>query len=283
MNKSETTFIVAAAGEKSGENLPRSEIRRRLRTGKLRESHLIWHPAQQSWKPIRAIPGLKSSQRLPVPAAKHAHTGASPDGSMAKKARPIALGEIDRLYRKNKRSQILYGVLILGVFPLILLLNWLTVDRPLVSAIARSEFKNSISVHGHYRRFVVPGSIVIRLGEISGGMSGEKFVDMLTRLAIATKTQAITGSPYKSVALAKNGVTQFIIRGEAWKELADEQDLSAPQRAMLIVLNLYLPNGKQALGEQSDNPRILFEQKGKLFTDFYKCFVTKTLSSQPAL
>jgi len=197
-----------------------------------------------------------------------------------KKLKPKTSDDIELLYQKHKKRQIIYGALTVLCLILIPLLNWLTVDHPLTAAIANSEFKDSVRVHGHYQRFVAPGNIVIRLGDISGEMSGEKFVDMLTQLAIATQAQAITGSPYKSVALARNGIVQFRFRGEAWKELAAERDLAAPQRAMLIVINLYLPNGKPALGEQSDNPRILFEQKEKLFSDFYRCFVGKTSKSQ---
>ena len=189
--------------------------------------------------------------------------------------------KIDRLYKKHKREQILYGVLTFLCLASVPFLNWWLVDRPLVSAIANSEFKDSVKVHGHYRLLVRPSGIVIRFGEIPGDVSGEKFVDMLTALAVATQEQAFTGATYTSIELARGGEVQFMFRGEAWKELAVERSLPIPKRAMLLVENLYLPDGKQALREQSDNLRILFEQKEKLFTVFYQTFVGK--SATPSL
>lgn len=58
MSKSETTLCVARLEGGEHENLPRSEVKRRLRSGAMRQSQYIWHPGQQSWKQAREFAEL---------------------------------------------------------------------------------------------------------------------------------------------------------------------------------------------------------------------------------
>ncbi|MBI4024030.1 MAG: hypothetical protein HY360_03560 [Verrucomicrobia bacterium] len=454
MSKPETTFFVAVPTGGAWETLPKSEVRKRLREGSLRESHLVWHPSDQSWKPARSFPDLKKSSPVPapsspqpvpvakppsavraapkvavkvsvstaqpIPAAKAhpvvstsaapapvvvkiatpvpaikkpvaspavatpqaaprtepsakanpapkvvalqssslvqpspspspkpapkpaaavpvaaavprpansaavkvvpaaasvapqvsakaepaskvkaapkpavkqapvaVHATATPASSPATRptsstaikptpAKPVAaplnvLEQMERMVERQRKMQGVYGVIIVVILLLIPFLNWLLIQRPMTSAIARSEFKNSVKVSGHYGFYVSPIVLMIQLQEIPAGMSGEKLMDLLSTLAVATRS-----SVFHTVALVKGKDVKYVMRGEVWSELAHQRAEPAPIRAKLLVSNLYLPNGKQALSDQSDNLAILHEQKNKLFLVFYETFVGKT-------
>lgn len=66
MNKPETTLCVASPAGGEYETLPRSEIRRRIQEGRIRQSQFIWHPAENSWKQARSYPELLAPFTPPV-------------------------------------------------------------------------------------------------------------------------------------------------------------------------------------------------------------------------
>lgn len=364
VSKNETSYFVAEPEGGTYETLPRSEIRKRVKEGSLKESRLVWHKIEQAWKAITAFPDLKKSQRLvpsvakkalpdpkavpvaqvkalvptprvavaspkvavatpkavvgvpkvvtpkafvatpvvaqpsavPKPKVEVAFPRAKPKGMSqkakgrsARASRRAARSESQRMrekimksakvkienivwMRKRRTTQIIYGCVALGIVLLIWFMNIFGASGALKSAVAHSEFSKTARVSGNFSYLVNFNSLVIHLKELPKGMSGEKLVDLLTVLAVRTQDHPITGSPYYSIRLAKGSDIKYIVRGETWKELANQQALPANRRAMLIVDNLYLPNGRQALDRQSDNIALLYQQKIKLFDTFYETY-----------
>ncbi|MBI4026609.1 MAG: FHA domain-containing protein [Verrucomicrobia bacterium] len=209
--------------------------------------------------------------------AEEKHPPQKKPSAETKKANFQRLEGVDQHHRKYKRDQVFYGLLLLLVIGLVAFANWWTVHRPLVLALDAFEFKDAVHIQGHYRHFCRPGSIIIHITALPAGISGEQFTNLLTSLAGATRSQALTGSPYYSVELARGWATRYVLRGEAWKELARQKDLPAPKRAELLVNNLYLPDGKPALKEQSDNLWTLKEQREKTFNAFFETFTAQSV------
>jgi hypothetical protein len=318
-NKSETTFFVALTDEHNYIELPRSEVKDRIAKGTLRMSQPIWHPTERTWKPAKVFPHLLPGEELkPLPTPAKPKTpstvlpmqplpsspGASsvtpiprqsakiqasprrdsvaitPPGGDQKAVKP-GYGGIDDYLKKTQRSERIYGILTVVGMLLIPLMNWLMLDLPLNYAISHSEFKGQVKLRAHFRYGVQINGLVIHINHISPDMSGAKFVNMLTILANSSRNIPIIGMPFHSVNLAKGWNTQYVFRGQVWEELARERTLPPMNRAFLLVNNLYLPNGKPALGEQSDNLLMLQTQKQKCFNDFYATMVKSQKTEAP--
>ena len=65
MNKSETVYFIASSSNEGYQTLPKSEVRKRLQDGTLRQSQLVWDTAAQIWKEVRVFSGFQDSQDLP--------------------------------------------------------------------------------------------------------------------------------------------------------------------------------------------------------------------------
>ncbi|MDD2710892.1 MAG: hypothetical protein PHV34_23175 [Verrucomicrobiae bacterium] len=87
--KHETRFFVALSGQDQYQEMPRSEIQRRLAAGDLRHTQPIWHPSEQAWKPARSFPNLlPEPMQAVVPLPKDANTPPVPSVPAAKSASP---------------------------------------------------------------------------------------------------------------------------------------------------------------------------------------------------
>lgn len=313
--KAETSFFVALTDQNTYVELPRSEVRQRIAKGALRMSQPIWHPTEQAWKPARSFPNLvpepqrptvstpatakapakavvtvqplpstvpsKQASAVKVPTSRAERVPAKMPRTAGQMARP-GLKEIDRYVKKSQASEKLYGILTVVGLLLIPLLNWLVLDLPVRHAIARSEFRDQVKVHAHFRYYVQVNGVVVNFGEISDKMSGAKLVDMMTVVANASRSIPLFGMSYHSVSVMKGGQDKYVFHGDAWKELSNSRGLPPMNRAFLIVNNLYLPNGKPAMGEQSDNLFVLQGQKQKCFNEFFTTMVkNKSSESSP--
>jgi hypothetical protein len=58
LSKSKTTFFIASSEGSDYESLSRSEVRRQIKEGSLKESRLIWNPAEGNWIPVKTMPHL---------------------------------------------------------------------------------------------------------------------------------------------------------------------------------------------------------------------------------
>ncbi len=310
MSKSETTLCVARLEGGEYETLPKSEVKRRLRSGIMRQSQYIWHPSDQSWRQARDFTELirptgpiaapdPSPQPTPrvvaVPRPKSvvvAATAGKPSQTQAvaapkpvttvslasDKARKTQLAEasgdkmVAALYGNHRRRQIIYGVITLLIIGVIALVN-LVEHLRMKSALVGTEFQGVVKVGAHYAYFVQPRALMLQLNEVPAGMNNEKFVDMLTALAVRTQEQPITGMTYFVVKLQKGSTIKYVLRGEAWKELANERNGTSKQRAFLLINNLYFPDGRLVVGTESDNLSEAYSRKTDRFIEFCRTFI----------
>ncbi len=68
----QTQFFVAPPTGGEYQPLARNEIRKRLREGSLRDSHLIWNPTEKVWKELRAAPEFKDDLAVQGPSEEGA-------------------------------------------------------------------------------------------------------------------------------------------------------------------------------------------------------------------
>jgi hypothetical protein len=112
--KSETQLLIANPNNDGYESLPRSEIKRQLRDGRLRKSRLVWNQTEESWKPTTETPGLKITKDISEevqPAQEASQPPAKSETSLvvASKDRqtygPVPRSEIQRSLQDGSLSQ----------------------------------------------------------------------------------------------------------------------------------------------------------------------------------
>ncbi len=298
-----TTFFVATPEGGKYETLSRTEIRRRLRVGAMRESRLIWHPSEQTWKPAHVFPNLKRTgpQRAPLHSPsvrrravtvlphsaprtliKEAVGASDPavqpsDAKMRTIPHSMVEGRRTVLQRYWKWVSACAGLAVFAVL-LTIFLNWLMVHRPLVLALERSGFDGLVKVRGHYSLYVRSDSLVIDFRWFSDQTTPEQLVDILTALAVATDEQMMAGSILQDVQLTKDGDTRFLLQGKTWQQLASDRMQPVSSRTRLLMNQLYLPDGSHALSHSRQIR--LHDQQENLLSTFYESLVGKPMSSR---
>jgi len=303
LSKSETTFFAAVPGRSNYEMLLRSEIRKRLEEGSMRESQLIWHSSEQTWKPAHVFPNLKRTdpQRVPLhsPSVRRRAVTALPHlaprilikeagGASDPDVQPsdAKMGTIPPFMVEERRAilqrywkwvPVCAGLVVFAVL-LTVFLNWLTVHRPLVLALERSGFDGLVKVRGHYSLYVRSDSLVIDFRWFSDQTTPEQLVDILTVLAVATEEQMMAGSVLQDVQLTKDGDTRFLLQGKTWQQLASDRMQPVSSRTQLLMNQLYLPDGSHALSHSLQIR--LHDQQENLLSTFCESLVGKPMSSR---
>jgi len=174
--KKVTTYFVATPEEdKDYTELPRTEIERRIKEGKLKKSQLIWHPTDQAWKKAKQIPQLnvpqelnppindldsttsKTKEEVKKPTAVKVPSTITPvvnvvtESTTKKTSRPIKANELLQEEERKEQSWFkYYSMASLGILLAIVLLNWAKVEQPLQTVTEHPDFKGKVTLHGHY-------------------------------------------------------------------------------------------------------------------------------------
>ncbi len=295
MNKSETNFLVADPHGGAYRPVSRSEIRKQLRDGALRDSRLIWNPWEETWKPACVFPDLKRTERLSVPAPPLASKHAKKDLTQTKTLRAIVKPSdgltdsrisrlspsqsrlaVHSLSEKQKTTSKWY--LSLGVvMPLLISLgmisvvglNWFGAHRPLVLAIEESSFRDLVELRGHYGQYIKPSTLVIEFFKLPQNMSSDQWIELLTMLASTVQKKRT----FRDVQIVSQTNIKYVFKGEIWNALANKNALTVSQRKAFLADHLYFSNGKLALAQPSEDTSILEGQRDWIFSAFYEAFV----------
>lgn len=129
--------------------------------------------------------------------------------------------------------------LVLGVGTI----NYALVHSDMRAAISADPRNAGLVVYGYYDKFVVPGTIVVDLRDVSGTNSPVDVFRVLLQFAEKQKT-----NNYEKVVLSFRGESRFILNGDYFKTLGQEYGTQNPVYTMRTMPeNLFNPDGEPAL------------------------------------
>ncbi len=287
----ETTLFVASACGTCFEPLPRSEILHRLTAQQFHWSQQVWCPDDQRWKQAREVKRLtKAASSLPNPRVivrppsivqtsprleqkDVPHLTSREVHGKSAIASPIAFLQLAPILTWLRRSSLYYGIGCLFVIGTLAAMNWFAAEKPVREVLAMTKLDGETKINAHFRFFVQPNILVVQISKLPQRLSGDGFIDLLTDIASKTATIPLLNITYHGVDLVKEGETKFVLRGEAWKELAAMRVESSRYRAMFLINNLYLSGGQVALNQSEDRMEYLYFLKEQTLRNFLGTFL----------
>jgi hypothetical protein len=269
-------------------SLPTQAVRAAIAEGRLSRSQLIWSPIHNEWKQVRELPHLLPSQKLapaPVPRAASGKlpriasgalprvatgalprvaTGAlprvvssSPPGektSVGKSATGAGTQPAARNYKVvEKQGMPILKWLCLGLAVFILGIvgvNYLAVERPLVSALDRTPY-SQVTVYAHFGGFVQGNTMEIHiLG--SSSLNEANLADFLVALAHSTPQDT---KVFARISLTSGWFGQYSLSGSDWKMLGDMGRAGAAQQKEFLLNRLGDASGHLLLNSATTEER----------------------------
>jgi hypothetical protein len=120
-----------------------------------------------------------------------------------------------------------------ALLAVIILLNYLLVDEPLVSGMGKTSYAD-VSEYGHLGAFLQPNIMVIHI-PASAKLTSDNMSDYLSALARSTPRNPITGNLYERIALTSGWTAQYSFSGYNWKELGQMANQDSDQRKDFIL------------------------------------------------
>jgi len=161
------------------------------------------------------------------------------------------------------------GILI----PLVFGLNYLLVDRPLVSNLGQTAYSN-VTVHAHFGGFIQPNVMVIHI-PTSSAITPDNLTDFFVTLARSTPENPLTRDFFERVALTPGWMAQYSFSGGSWKELGDMQRESDAQRKEALLERLDDAGGQPLLPESTLDEAAQQARRDKVWNDFAAHFTAK--------
>jgi len=266
---SNTSLILHVKGtEQETTTLPKQAVRAAISQGQITHSQLIWSPPDNAWKQVREMPHLLPSQKLapapvprvatgpipkiatgPIPKIATGQTGPVPRvaGNPAVAVAPAATASphVAVAQVKGSKSYVVkddnagshpmkWISIGLGALLLIVIgLNYLLVDRPLVSDLSQTKF-SSVTAYAHLGACVQTNVIVIHV-PASSQLKKENLTDFLVALARSTPSMPMSENTFGRVALTSGWTASYTLPGYAWKQLGEmEKDDDAQRKEFLL-------------------------------------------------
>jgi len=143
--------------------------------------------------------------------------------------------------------------IILGVvIALVLAVNYLLINRPLVSAMGQTEYAN-VFVYGHYGAYVQPNVMVIHIWH-TDKLTPDKLPEFFVELAKSTPKNPITNDYFDRIAITSGWTAQYSFSGSAWKSLGEMKGQSAED-----IRTAILSSGSDAGGNDLMPPTTMNE------------------------
>jgi hypothetical protein len=150
---------------------------------------------------------------------------------------------------------------------LIILANYLLVDRRLQSNYADTSYAANVGVYAHYAAFLQPSVIVIHIPP-SDKLTPDNLSDFLVALAHSTPQNALSGDLFERIALTSGWTAQYTLSGYSWKQLGDMQRDSAAQRKDFIMAQISDARGEPLMPQSTLNEAAQDAQRERAWKEF---------------
>jgi hypothetical protein len=122
----------------------------------------------------------------------------------------------------------------LSVFIVLLwIINYFLVDRPLVSALDRTDYSR-VTVFAHLGAFVQPDMVVIHVPR-SSSINADNLTQFLVALAKSTPSKPFSSSTYNRVALTTGWTGQYSFSGGDWQQLGEMEHEDPAQQKEFVL------------------------------------------------
>jgi hypothetical protein len=155
-----------------------------------------------------------------------------------------------------------------GLIVLAAVLNYLLIDRPLVSSLGKTPAYAGVTVYAHLGALVQPGALVIHIRH-SPTLTPENFPGFLAALARSTPPKPVGDEYFDRVSLSPGWMGRYTFSGIAWSQLARMNGGNDPQKERDFILDQLC----DASGQPLAGPDAAADQRDAVWTQFVGTFV----------
>jgi hypothetical protein len=285
MSADPTKYIVAIPGTEQTEELSRKEVLDRLTTGRITTEYWVWSPADQDWKQIADIPGLRVEPHV-APPVKTKATRRSIFGFLRRdnnKANPAPARQKKAGKQRASRTESasdgwtlwIFKALVGAIFLVTAVavgINYELVDKPFDGSLAKTPFV-LVPVHESFGNLFQPDVLSIHVLP-NHRLNADNLADFLFTVAASSPPPRI--KPFATVQLSPGWQDAYSLSAEDWDDLAKMDGNSSEGRRDFVLDHLDDATGNPLLTPDKLTSAQLAEARQKLWDEVIAAFVPKT-------